>query len=223
MSRDEYLQILRDNLTTMSDDEKDDVIRYYLEYFIDSGDEQTAMEELGRPEALADRLCGTHNFRKEMETPKPGQGYSGETEYHSEPAYHSEPSYRSEPSYSSNMDNNYGTGRRKHSVGKIIALICTFPIWLPIAIVAVVLAFTAVIVVAALAFSLFVAFAAMVFAGIVSVIAGFAVLGKSVADGLLVSGVGLIVAGIGIFIFFLGQLAFKGMRNMFSAIRAKRM
>lgn len=217
MSRDEYLQILRDNLTTMSDDEKDDVIRYYLEYFIDSGDEQAAMEELGRPEALADRLCGTHNYRKEMETPKQGQGYSGESEYHSEP------SYRSEPSYSRNMDNDYAAGRRKHSAGKIIALICTFPIWLPIAIVAVVLAFAAFIVVAALVFSLFVAFAAMVFAGIVSVVAGFAVLGKSVADGLLVSGMGLLVAGIGIYVFFLGQLAFKGMRNMFSAIRAKRM
>ena len=38
MTRDEYLQILRDNLTTMTDDEKDDVIRYYLEYFSDSGD-----------------------------------------------------------------------------------------------------------------------------------------------------------------------------------------
>ena len=211
MSRDEYLQILRDNLTTMSDDEKDDVIRYYLEYFIDSGDEQAAMEELGRPEALADRLCGTHNYRKEMETPKQGQGYSGESEYHSE------------SSYSRNMDSDYGMKRRRFSAGKIIALICTFPIWLPIAIVAVVLAFAAFIVVAALVFSLFVAFAAMVFAGIVSVVAGFAVLGKSVADGLLVSGMGLLVAGIGIYVFFLGQLAFKGMRNMFSAIRAKRM
>lgn len=57
MTRDEYLQILRDNLTTMTDDEKDDVIRYYLEYFIDSGDEQAAMEELGAPEKLAARLC----------------------------------------------------------------------------------------------------------------------------------------------------------------------
>ena len=44
MTRDEYLQILRDNLTTMTDDEKDDVIRYYLEYFSDSGDERTAVE-----------------------------------------------------------------------------------------------------------------------------------------------------------------------------------
>ena len=31
MTRDEYLQALRDNLTTMTDDEKDDAIRYYLE------------------------------------------------------------------------------------------------------------------------------------------------------------------------------------------------
>lgn len=58
MTRDEYLQILRDNLTTMTDDEKDDVIRYYLEYFSDSGDEWAAMEELGAPEKLAARLCG---------------------------------------------------------------------------------------------------------------------------------------------------------------------
>ena len=63
MTRDEYLQILRDNLTTMTDDEKDDVIRYYLEYFIDSGNEQATMEELGAPEALADRLCGTDNYK----------------------------------------------------------------------------------------------------------------------------------------------------------------
>ena len=53
MTRDEYLQILRDNLTTMTDDEKDDVIRYYLEYFSDSGDEWAAMEELGAPDCAA--------------------------------------------------------------------------------------------------------------------------------------------------------------------------
>ena len=68
MTRDEYLQILRDNLTTMTDDEKDDVIRYYLEYFSDSGDEWAAMEELGAPEKLAARLCSGNGAQNSENT-----------------------------------------------------------------------------------------------------------------------------------------------------------
>ena len=248
MSRDDYLQILRDNLTNMSDDEKDDVIRYYLKYFISSGNEQAAMEELGRPESLADRLCGTNNFRKEME--KTGMGgaagsYAGESQYgsqcayrtegayqsqgnynsayNSEGTYSSEGAYRSDSVYRSTSEGVYETRRRKLSAGKIIALICTFPIWLPIAITAMALIFSAVITVGALAFGLFVAFAAMVLAGIVSVIVGFATLGKSIADGLLISGLGVLVAGLGIIFFFLGQFAVKGIKGIFTAIRARRM
>lgn len=62
MNRDEYLYALRENLTTKTHDEKDEIVRNYLQQMINSGNEQALMAEWGKPEALADKICGTNNF-----------------------------------------------------------------------------------------------------------------------------------------------------------------
>lgn len=197
MTRDEYLQALRDNLTTMTDDEKDDVIRYYLEYFIDSGNEQATMEELGAPEALADRLCGTDNYKDKK----------NEGEWRADTAG----SYVSEGTY----------GKKKKSVGKIIALICTSPIWIPLAIAAVSVIAALGIVILSVALTVFIVAAVCVVGGAACLIAGAIAFAKSAADGLVVFGGGLVTIGIGILAYFLGMYIFRGIKALLKKLGRK--
>lgn len=220
MTRDEYLQILRDNLTTMTDDEKDDVIRYYLEYFIDSGDEQAAMEELGAPQKLAKRLCGTNatednneNFSTEnfgSTQDKGNNSQSGANENYN----YSDSTMGGNYTYYGGEENT----KKKKSVGKIVALACTAPLWVPLAFAGLIIALSLVIVAAALVFAVYVVFAACVAAGVASVVAGVIAFTKSLADGLVVIGGGLFMFGVGILAFFLGNHIVKGMRYIFKRL-----
>ena len=182
MTRDEYLQILRDNLTTMTDDEKDDVIRYYMEYFIDSGNEQAAMEELGAPQALAGRLCGT------------GDAYSGDN---------------FKNTYDYHDDIKIEDKKEKKSTGKIVALACTAPLWIPFLIAAISVAFGLALAVVAIVFAIFISFAMFVVAGAACVLVGIAGFAKSAADGMMVLGGGLIAIGFGILLLLLGKQIVK--------------
>ena len=185
MTRDEYLQVLRDNLTTMTDDEKDDVIRYYLEYFIDSGNEQAAMEELGAPERLAARLCGTDSYKEEQSEKEAEADTADSYVYSSE-----------EP-------------KGKKSVGKTVALICTSPIWLPLAFAAVSIMASLIIAIAAVVLTVLIVAAVCVVGGAACIIAGVIAFAKSMADGLVVFGGGLAAIGIGILAYFLGMYIYR--------------
>ena len=239
MTRDEYLQILRDNLTTMTDDEKDDVIRYYLEYFIDSGDEQAAMEELGAPEKLAARLC-SGNGAQNSESYSAGNYTSTqntENVYGNNSQSSGNGNYNSNYSYSDSTgaygySENSGNGnytyyeqeentKKKKSLGKIIALACTAPIWVPLAFAGLAILFSLLLVVVAVVFAVFVVFAACAIAGVASVVAGFVAFGKSLADGLIVLGGGLFMIGAGILAFFLGVHIVKGIVSAFKVIFKK--
>lgn len=216
MSRDEYLQILRDNLTNMSDDDKDDVIRYYLEYFADAGAdrEEEVMEELGRPEVLADRLSGTTNFQgnKDVGAEK-DRILSGEKDFGTAKAgpYDDRPLYAGEEK----------APRRHIGVGLIILLILLSPVVLPLVSVSAVLVFVLVLMAGILVGVVFVVFAALVAAGVISIIAGVAAMFKSAADGLLVAGIGFMAVGMGIFTFFLGKLCARAVVSLFGFLGRK--
>lgn len=208
MTRDEYLQILRDNLTTMTDDEKDDVIRYYLEYFSDSGDEWAAMEELGAPEKLAARLCSGNGAQN-------SENYSAGNYTSTQNTANAYGGYNDGNTGAYDYSWEEGNTKKKKSPGKIIALACTAPIWVPLAFAGLAILFSLLMVVVAVVFAVFVVFAACVIAGIASVAAGFFAFGKSLADGLLVLGGGLFMLGAGILAFFLGTYIVKGVMSAF--------
>ncbi len=238
MTRDEYLQILRDNLTAMTDDEKDDVIRYYLEYFSDSGDERAAMEELGAPEKLAVRLC-SGNGAQNSESYSAGNYTSKqntENVYGNNSQSSRNGNYNSNYSYSDSTGYGYpengGNGnytyyeqeeitKKKKSPGKIIALACTAPIWAPLAFAGLAILLSLLLVVVVFVFAVFVVFAACAIAGVASVVAGFVAFGKSLADGLIVLGGGLFMIGAGILAFFLGVHIVKGIVSAFKVIFKK--
>lgn len=222
MTRDEYLQILRDNLTTMTEDEKDDAIRYYLEYFIDAGDDKAAMDEPGEPEMLAKRLCGADNDNGDFNTGNCNNGNINIENYNknftAENSGHTQDNGNTNDSdmWQKNSDFNYsdseGNKKGKKSTGKIIALVCTSPIWVPLAFAVLMAALGVAIAAAAIVFTVYVVFAAFVVAGVASVAACVAAFTKSFADGLVLLGSGLFMFGIGIFAFFLGKQLVKGIR-----------
>lgn len=65
MTRKEFMDILKDNLRGMSQEEKNDIIEYYEEYFEEAGPEKEAevIAELGSPRNLGIRLSGEYAVR----------------------------------------------------------------------------------------------------------------------------------------------------------------
>lgn len=115
MIKEEYLDILRKNLRNMSEADKDEVIRYYSEYFDEAASYHTAAENLGNPVELAKKVNAESTV-----------GYSDEM-YEREKNY-SESYGESYSHYSTDDeddDESYNTGRRKGNRG-IIKFILIF-------------------------------------------------------------------------------------------------
>lgn len=65
MTAQEYIKTLRNNLKGMSEEEKDNIVEYYTEYFEEAGmdKENEVIEELGNPKTLAIKLSGESALR----------------------------------------------------------------------------------------------------------------------------------------------------------------
>ena len=53
MTREEYLKQLKNNLPSLTNDEIQEALQYYSDYFEEAGDDEKVMNELGTPEELA--------------------------------------------------------------------------------------------------------------------------------------------------------------------------
>lgn len=53
MTREEYLSALKENITSLTDSEKNEALQYYSDYFEEANDDEKVMEELGSPEEVA--------------------------------------------------------------------------------------------------------------------------------------------------------------------------
>jgi len=53
MSREEYLNQLKNNLLSLSSDEQTEALQYYADYFDEANDDEKVINELGSPEELA--------------------------------------------------------------------------------------------------------------------------------------------------------------------------
>ena len=56
MTRDEFLQALRRELSPLSPEERDAAVNYYEEFLADAEDEGVAIEKLGSPPLIAQRI-----------------------------------------------------------------------------------------------------------------------------------------------------------------------
>ena len=125
------------------------------------------------------------------------------------------------------QSNGYGTGgyhsytppqyyaeasaKKPASTGKIIALICTFPIWFPILIAAGAVVFSIFVTIWAVTFSLFVAAASFLVAGVAGVVLLFVLtISGEFAIGLVYCGIGFVLAGLGLFFMVFSGSVIRG-------------
>ncbi|MCR4580479.1 MAG: hypothetical protein K5681_09035 [Treponema sp.] len=73
MTREEYLNQLKNNLQSLTIDEQLEAIQYYSDYFDEAADDQKVMAELGSPEELAKTIvdkCANAPAKNESESSK---------------------------------------------------------------------------------------------------------------------------------------------------------
>lgn len=264
MKRDEYLQQLRDNLVNMSDDEKDDIIREYLEYFLRAGikNEDAAMEELGNPKALAARLSRQREMERKRNSAVNDKNAGAQSAFENQTDFRQEVSaeyddelyakiFADENKRSGDYSETSGYGqdfsdkkghtyefsfgkensweeydeepvKKKLSAGKILALVLTFPIWLPLLIAGFAVAFSLMIALMAVLFSLVVGLGigaiACVLAGVLVIVLGFlgvaGILDVS-TNFLFLMGTGIMSAGVGIVLYYCTGAVIKLIKSIF--------
>ena len=84
MTREEYLSRLKNNLLSLTDEERDEALKYYSDYFEEANDDEKVIRELGSPDELsksiverfANALVGKNHEEKSDEEKTSGASYS---------------------------------------------------------------------------------------------------------------------------------------------------
>lgn len=182
MSRKEFMEQLEELLKDIPDNEREEALQYYNDYFDDAGAENEAevIRDLGSPEQVAQKLKAGLGELASVGTPEPGQGDRKEEEKEKT--------------------------KKEAGFWKIlsIVLLCILaaPVVLPLAGGLLLAAVTVVL-------ALFGAIAGIVLAGFAILLAGIAVLGVGIvqtfatpAIGIAAAGVGCVVAAVGVLLSF---------------------
>ena len=226
MNKNEFLQKLKEDLSSLTEEEMTNALKYYEEYFADAGTEQddAVLTEFVSPENVADKI------KEEMQNKTKEKDNKDENEnvlkidfnnytYENLSEVYGDSNNNNGTSDTigdnSNKNNNGGGNHDKtyksynntnNNTLKIVLLLCTAPFWLPI-----------IIALASAAFGLFMGLLG-VSIGIASIaVAGFAMIGAgffSVGYGIMQLftdffsafysiGAGLVSAGLGILIAYL--------------------
>lgn len=208
MDRKEYLERLEQLLLVLPQEEREEALQYYTDYFDDAGaeNEEKVIWELGSPEEVAAKIRA---------------GYAGEYAEYSEQGFADARFHRNQEimvdSTGANSDwedmakeeqgyRSYQkeTNKRRENVNvwKIIAILLLVfiasPIIIPIGIAGIAVVFAIVVAVIAVIFALGVSGFAILFAGIVIIVAGLAKVLLAPAAGILAAGIGCILLAIGI-------------------------
>lgn len=202
MNKEEFLQQFKKNLINISDTEKEDAVRYYTEYFEEAGEEneQKVIEELGSPVMLARKLSAEAAI-KDINIDNVGINVH----------------------QVNSAANEEKKDRKSHegmwgNVFTIVLLLCSFPIWLPLSIVAAVLVFVVILIAFIFVFCIVIVGAALVVSGTAGVLAGFAALFVRFINGITVIGAGLFMAGLGALVFIAGRYLVKGTISLIVAL-----
>ena len=121
MTREEYLDILQNNLHGIPPQEAENIMEYYREYFDDAGVEnaEKVMQELGAPEQLAKRAAADAAAEN---------GFAGAAGSGQNPGFGS--------------DNGQTAAKKKHTAAGITLAVITSPIWASLLLAAVCVLFT---------------------------------------------------------------------------------
>jgi len=218
MNKNEFLQRLKDDLSALSDVERQNAMKYYEEYFAEANDEreEEITEEFVSPEYLAHKIEmeldeiaakieSSDNilvleepekeeipemvFQIKTDEPKRDKEYKNEKKEEENTQWQ----------YQKNIYNQYQ--KKQNNTWKIVLLICTFPIWLPLLISLASVAFGVFMTVFGIIFSV----AALAVAGFIMAGAGFMSVGYGIfslftdtVNAIYPIGAGFVVSGLGI-------------------------
>lgn len=208
MKRKEYLERLEQLLFVLPNEEREEALQYYLDYFEDAGieNEDRVILELGSPEEVAAKIRA---------------GYAGEYAQYSEWGYEDTRFQKNQEIMSSHdeineewkdsvyeaekeekFDSEKKTNSKNTNVWKVIAIVVLIlfaaPIMFPIGIALVAVVCALIVAVVAVVFGVGVAGFAILLSGIMVIIAGIAKIFLVPAAGILAAGIGCILFAVGI-------------------------
>ena len=208
MKRKEYMERLEQLLLVLPDEEREEALQYYNDYFDDAGveNEDRVIRELGSPEEVAAKIRAgfAGDFGEYSE-----QGYE-DVRFQSAQEIMAESSKTADgwedSVYDAQIKEEAKKTRGEHSkstnIWKVIAIVLILliasPVILPLGIAVLAVIFGVVVSVVAVIFAFGISGFAILFAGIAVIVAGLAKVLITPAVGILAAGVGclLLVAGI---------------------------
>ena len=195
MDKKEFLNRLKEDLSSLTDDERQNALKYYEEYFEDAAEnnKEEMTSQFVSPEDLAKKIeLELAELEKSGENSENSEKFETKTEPESPKAKFEEKKFEERP---------YTPSRQNGSALKIVLLLCTFPIWLPLLVALASTAFGLFMGLLGIAFavaSLALAGFLMVGAGFISVGYGAVNLFFDVTKALYPLGAGFVVAGVGL-------------------------
>lgn len=186
MTKNEYLQRLRNALSGLSSDELSAAMSYYEEFFEDAGseNESAVISSLGSPEKLAQTIKSESSFVVTDASEETSAFGGNDYDNQSTTTFNPPPTLKSEGKKRSTNE----------TILIIVILVLTSPLW--IGLVTGLLGGLFGIVVAAV--TLVAVFCGL---GIIFTIVGFIMMFFALAKGLMLGGAGLIMAGLGWLLF----------------------
>lgn len=199
MNKDQYLECLRNNLRNIPEDEMNNIIEYYREYFEEAGveNEQIVINELGRPELLANKVSADYVIRDNEKS----------------------------SANVNNINNITQVKKGLSSIWVIILAICGFPIWFPMVIIIAAIVFSLVVAVFSVLFSFGIAAIAVIGSGLLAFIFGIIILFMHIPTGIATLGTACVAIGLG-FLFLVATLwisyFFKKLIFMIGRVRTRK-
>jgi len=192
VNKKEFLNRLKDDLSSLTDDERQNAIKYYEEYFDEAAEESKGemVSQFVSPEDLAKKIEAELAELAKAESAANETVFEMKTDQEAPKA--SEEAPKTENIY--NQNKSSGTW-------KIVLLLCTAPVWLPVLIGLASAAFGLFMGLLGIAFAI----AAIALSGFIMVGAGFMAVGYGavnlfidVTRALYPLGAGFVVAGVGL-------------------------
>ena len=206
MNRTEYMERLEQLLLVLPEEEREEALQYYHDYFDDAGveKEETVIRELGTPEEVAAKIRA---------------GLAGESGEYSEQGFEDVRFHKSheivaeaervdgtwEEIAEDNEEFQQNKKRKKNTnVWKVIAIIVLIlfaaPIMIPVGIAGLAVIFALIVTVVAVLFALGVSGFAILLSGIIVIVAGIAKIILAPATGILATGIGCILLAVGVLV-----------------------
>lgn len=216
MNRKEYMERLEQLLLVLPEEEREEALQYYHDYFDDAGveNEENVIRELGTPEEVAAKIRA---------------GFVGENGEYSEQGFEDirfhrsheivteaekiegtwEEAVRSSGNWEEMPENKkeFHQNRKKNkntNVWKVIAIIVLIlfaaPIMIPVGIAVLAVVFALIVTVVAVVFGVGISGFVILLSGIIVIAAGIANMLLAPATGILATGIGCILFAIGILV-----------------------